>query len=279
MKIHHLNCATQYLIGGCLVSGRGSPFRRVPIVTHCLLVETDAGLVLVDTGLGLQDIENSQRLGRSFRFLAQPQLNPEETALRQIQRLGYRPDDVRHVILTHLDLDHAGGLSDFPQAEVHLLEAEYQAGTQGKTRIDRYRYHLEQWQHQPRWVRYRLADGESWFGFRGVRQLQNLPPEILLVPLLGHTYGHAGIAIRTSTGWLFHAGDAYYVRDEIDSHHPRCPLGLQLVENLGAADNSARRHNQCRLRELNRDCGETVTVFCSHDRGEFHRLRDRSTDR
>ncbi len=37
-----------------------------------------------------------------------------------MKRLGYSINDVRHIILTHLDLDHAGGLHDFPNAAVHV---------------------------------------------------------------------------------------------------------------------------------------------------------------
>jgi glyoxylase-like metal-dependent hydrolase (beta-lactamase superfamily II) len=36
----------------------------------------------------------------------------------QVQRLGFDPRDVRHIVLTHLDFDHAGGLDDFPHATV-----------------------------------------------------------------------------------------------------------------------------------------------------------------
>ena len=240
MIVHHLNCATQCVIGGCLVSGEGSLFRRVPLVSHCLLIETEAGLVLVDTGLGLADIQHPARLGRRFLFLSQPPLNPDETAVRQIQRLGFSPNDVRHIIVTHLDLDHAGGLSDFPQARVHLLDSEYIAATRPKSFTDRYRYRPQHWEHNPQWVRYQV-EGDRWFGFDCVRTVKGLPPEILLVPLVGHTHGHMGVAVQTQTVWLLHAGDAYYFRDEMDGAQPHCPLGLALVQQIGAVNRSAQR--------------------------------------
>ena len=52
--------------------------------------------------------------------------------MRQIQRLGFDPRDVRDIVLTHLDFDHAGGLCDFPEARVHLLGAEL-AGARKRT--------------------------------------------------------------------------------------------------------------------------------------------------
>ena len=272
MIIHHLNCATQCVIGGRLVSGSGTLFRRVPLVSHCLLVETNSGLVLIDTGLGLHDIENPRRrLGSRFIFLAQPRLNPEETAVRQVERLGFSRDDVRHIIVTHLDLDHAGGISDFPKAQVHILDSEYAAAIAPTTFTDRYRYRPSQWEHGPSWVRYKVQ-GEQWFGFECVRQMEGLPSEILLVPLEGHTRGHTGVAVHTQGSWLLHAGDAYYFRDEMDYHQPRCTLGLALVQRIGAVDDQARRRNQERLRQLAHERAGEVRIFSAHDPVEFERL-------
>ena len=92
------------------MGGRGLLWQRTERVCHCLLIETHPGLVLVDTGLGLQDIAHPhQRLGHPFLMLAQPYLHIEETAIRQIEQLGFSSLDVRHITLIHLDLDHAGG--------------------------------------------------------------------------------------------------------------------------------------------------------------------------
>jgi glyoxylase-like metal-dependent hydrolase (beta-lactamase superfamily II) len=203
-------------------------------------------------------------------LLSQPRLDPEETAVRQVERLSFSTDDVRHIIVTHLDLDHAGGLSDFPLAQVHLLEAEWTAASLTNTMLARYRYHQQQWSHQPRWVRYSLM-GERWKGFECVRQLEALPPEILLVPLAGHTHGHTGVAVYTNGRWLLHVGDAYYFRGEMDSHRPHCPLGLALVQRLGAVDNTLRRLNQQRLRQLGAENAQEICIFCAHDPVEFER--------
>ena len=54
-------------------------------------------------------------------------MRAEETAAHQIAALGYSLDEVRHIVLTHLDLDHAGGMADFPRAQVHVLAAEHNA--------------------------------------------------------------------------------------------------------------------------------------------------------
>jgi glyoxylase-like metal-dependent hydrolase (beta-lactamase superfamily II) len=47
-----------------------------------------------------------------------------ETAAHQIERLGFRREDIRHIVITHLDVDHIGGLSDYPDAHIHVTVAE-----------------------------------------------------------------------------------------------------------------------------------------------------------
>src|SRR3546814_19661406 len=90
---------------------------------YCLLIESDAGLILVDTGFGTRDVDHPhRRLSEFFLTLNNIQLRPEETAVAQVRALGFDPRDVRHIIITHLDFDHAGGIEDFPAAAVHLTE-------------------------------------------------------------------------------------------------------------------------------------------------------------
>ena len=181
--------------GGYLWDGVTPGLGPATIVCHCLLIEAANSLVLVDTGFGLGDVARPRRLSAFFRNVNRVQLDAEQTARRQIERLGLRPDDVRHIVLTHLDFDHAGGIEDFPNATVHVMDAELRAATLRPSPLDRQRYRPAQWDDAIRWQRYR-ASGERWFGFECVRDLAGLPPEILMVPLAGHTVGHAGIAIR-----------------------------------------------------------------------------------
>ncbi|WP_274918587.1 hypothetical protein [Streptomyces sp. WZ-12] len=98
--------------------------------------------------------------------------------------------------------------------------------------------------------------GEPWYGFDAVRELDGLPPGILLVPLAGHTRGHAGVAVDTGRGWLLHAGDAYFHPGELDPVRPHCPPALALFESKVQTEKQARLHNQQRSRELAHEHGE-----------------------
>ena len=239
---------------------------------HCLLVESGDRLILCDTGFGLEDVRHPQRLSALFRrVLCRPRLREEDTAVRQIARLGFDPGDVTDIILTHLDFDHAGGLDDFPAARVHLLEDERENAARQATWKQRARSRPAQWGSMDRWLTYR-PEGETWFGFEAVCDLDGLPPDILIVPLAGHTLGHAGIAVRERDRWLLHAGDAYFFREEMNPELPRCTPGLRLYQRFMEEDRAMRLANQHRLRTLEREHGDRVRIFCAHDVVELEAL-------
>jgi len=196
MTIHTLNCFTcNARIPRHLRSGQ-----------LCLLIESNDGLVLVDTGLGTQDFVHAPGILRIFKLITIVPLDPEEAAICQIKKLGYQPEDVCHIVLTHMHFDHAGGLPDFPWAKVHVHRREYEAIKSGK---------IQQWtdggynrrilDHEPD-VKLYDATGEKWYDFDAIR----LPfePEMYLLPLFGHSAGHCGVAVKDGARWLLHVADA-----------------------------------------------------------------------
>jgi glyoxylase-like metal-dependent hydrolase (beta-lactamase superfamily II) len=278
MQIHHLNCISTCPVGGKLMDGRTpSVIGRAELACHCLLLQTDNSLVLIDTGLGTKDVADPRsRLSRFFLSLLSPELREEMTAVRQIERLGFNPADVRHIVLTHLDFDHAGGLDDFPHANVHMLAAEHEYAAQQKTWLDRQRFRPQQWSTHGNWRGYRAGEGDSWFGFSCVRELEGVTSDVLLVPLIGHTFGHAGVAVDCGDIWLFLAGDAYFYHKEMDVDSPRCTPGLRFYQKMMEKNRRARIWNQGRLRDLRREKPDDVEIFCSHDPVEFESMAGRS---
>jgi glyoxylase-like metal-dependent hydrolase (beta-lactamase superfamily II) len=134
---------------------------------------------------------------------------------------------------------------------------------------ERSRYPSNHIAHGPKWHTHEV-DGDAWFGFESIRVLPTADPEILLIPLVGHTRGHTAIAVRDGDGWLLHCGDAYFHRGEVKTP-PHCPPGLAVFQKLMAHDGKKRAANQERLRELARGHGEEVRLFCAHDPVELER--------
>lgn len=276
MKVHHLNCGTLCPVAGRLLGSDVGFLERGTLVCHCLLIETNDGLVLVDTGIGLGACRDPRgHLGLAFAAVVMGARGDEaETAARQVERLGFAREDVRHVVVTHLDLDHAGGLPDFPAAEVHVFADEHRAAMARATFGEQSRYRPAQWAHDPRW-RLHEVKGERWKGFDSVQALPGVEPEVLLVPLVGHTRGHCAVAVNAGARWLLHCGDAYFWHAEKDPERPGCPWGLSLFQRRMAVDRRSRDQNVERLRELVRDHGAEVDVFCAHDRHELAALATR----
>lgn len=238
MKVHHLNCGTM------------RPIRTTEgLVCHVLLVETPGGLTLVDTGLGTKDAADPSGRFGGARFYVRPTFDETEAAVNQVTRLGFSPSDVRHVILTHFDADHTGGLADFPWATVHLTSAENYAALHPKGLVERGRYPPSQRAHGPALVEHTPGQGETWRGFAGAKELTMIAPGIVLIHLPGHSRGHAAVAVDAGDRWILHVGDAFYHHGQVDGTG-HVPKALTLMERFIAHDWRQVQTNHRRLADL-----------------------------
>lgn len=256
MKIHHLNCGT--------LKGK---YPKINSMIYCLLLETEQGLVLIDSGFGRRDYSDPSHLMRFFAWWVGALSDPSETALSKIEALGFAAADVSDIVLTHLHLDHAGGLSDFPRARVHIYHEEYKAGMHPRRLMER-AYDPAHWSHQPNWVIH-AGDFVDWFGFPSLAIWQNRQPDIRLIPLPGHTAGHCGVAIRAGDRWLLQCGDAAApIHPEADVHD--LPARLHTARILpGWLVRKIMGSHGPKLRQLLKDHGDQVEAISSHDMYKF----------
>jgi glyoxylase-like metal-dependent hydrolase (beta-lactamase superfamily II) len=270
--VHHLNCATMCPVAGFLLGGQGW---RGRMVAHCLLVETERdGLVLVDTGFGTRDVSGASGLSRSFRALCGPALSHAETALAQVEALGFAPADVKHIVVTHLDLDHSGGIGDFPHAKVHLHAREHAAAMARRHFKERERYMAAHWAHGPKWEVY-SEDGDTWRGLPAVTRLRGIDADVGLLPMHGHTRGHSAVVVKSGERWLVHAGDAYFHRSAIEGDGAGVPLGFAAFERATEMIPAARRASVAALRQLAASYPD-LDLFCAHDEREYAALAGRA---
>lgn len=252
MRIHHLNCGS---LNPRLISAQS--------LVYCLLVETERGLVLVDTGFGTGDYRApSRKMVFFLNWMGVPR-DLDETALHQVRRLGYQPGDVRHIIMTHMHIDHAGGLADFPWAEVHLSGQEYRAIQQPKGPLE-FAYLQSHWDHQPDWVIHE-EPVVDWYGFNALPVLETAEADFLFIPLPGHTRGHCGVAIGKPGNWLLHCGDAASPYHRGSDLHQRGKTAYKMDFIPERLANRILGGHVERLRSLLAGHGDEIRAVSAHD--------------
>jgi glyoxylase-like metal-dependent hydrolase (beta-lactamase superfamily II) len=230
-----------------------------------LLIDTDQGPVLIDTGLGLHDHLDPGKLVKFYRMDFGIHSAPDETAIRSVKKLGIQPETIRNIALTHGHFDHAGGLPDFPWADIHIHQRELESIRSPRTWIERFAYDPKDFSHQVRWKSYHEIDSK-WFEYDAIR----LPfePEMYLIPLFGHTSGHCGVAVRDGSGWHFHCGDALPVSAGFDLTPPvinRIVIG----SHVDPLRSFSREHPDIRL-----TAGHHWLEFDKHLSGGNHASRE-----
>ncbi|GAC69237.1 MBL fold metallo-hydrolase [Gordonia soli] len=258
-RVRHLNCGTF------------RPFRMPEFVSHVLLCEYEHGVVLVDVGLGRDDVAHPyRRLGLGAKGV-RPVLSADEPAAVQLHALGIAETDVSMIVATHLDYDHIGGAADFPTATVHVTGTELDAARRRPSLRERSRYRPVHIGAIDGRVQAHTAEPTATIvGFRAypLDQGENL----YLIPMPGHTAGHAMVAVHDpDRGWLIHAGDAFMhgsvLRPERARRDERT---AQRAERMLAWNASALNPNHSALRDA--AARPDLRVFCSHDRTQFDAL-------
>ena len=99
---------------------------RIKMSLTCPLIVAGKDVILVDTGIG-------NRLSEREMQIYSPE--PADKLLKELQALGFAPEDVTHVILSHLHFDHVGGMVEktpqgdftplFTQAQTVIQKAEW----------------------------------------------------------------------------------------------------------------------------------------------------------
>ncbi|MGQ0649059.1 MAG: MBL fold metallo-hydrolase [Gemmatimonadaceae bacterium] len=203
-RIHTIQAAGQKLDGGAMFGVVPKPLweKRIPpdernrigLGMRCLLVEHDAGLVLIDTGVGnkenakFRDIYGIDNEGR----------NGQTWLEDGIASLGFSPADVRYVINTHLHFDHAGGntrvleggdvVPSFPNARYSVQRGEHHWATHTNERTAA-SYFGHNWDPIIAADRFDFIDGE-----------REILPGIRSLASPGHTPFHQSLLVDGGQG-------------------------------------------------------------------------------
>lgn len=237
-----------------------------PVPVPAFLVRhPTAGLILVDTGLHPSIASDPEaNLGRLAASFTDWTVRPGEDVASRLRAMGTDPSQVGTVILTHLHLDHASAVSEFPRATFVISSAEWEDATSGLFPILK-NYRPQQFDHafDFRTVDYEAASINSFSTFGRSFDLFG-DGSVVLVSTPGHSAGHQSVVLKTGVGPFVIAGDAIFLEDQLE---PGADLAARARD----------RHNYERsIQELTlyRREHPSATITPGHDPGFYDRLPD-----
>ena len=174
--------------------------------TYAWAIDTREGVIVVDTGQGAHLLESGKSLHPFVRWEVVFRIDREQEIGPQLRALGIGPRDVKRVILTHLHMDHDGGLAHFPDSEILAAPGELKtaSGFAGRLRG----YLPQRW---PSWFDPKPLDlaAEKFGPFAASRRLTEAG-DVVAVGTPGHTADHISVIVQDGGTAYFLAGDTSY---------------------------------------------------------------------
>ncbi len=240
-----------------VIEDGGWEWIRLPFLAG-LAEHSEYGPVIVDAPFGHEGPANLGMAMGSFMQLAGLEFEVRWSIVARVEQLGFRPADVRHILMTHLHYDHTGGMKSLAHAQFHVSSREWDYATDGSlgglaksayTQLD-YRSldkHTLRHDDVPH-----LADSQ-----KGLDVLGDGSVEMFSLP--GHSPGHCGYRIHLASGpAVFFAGDVAFTVDQI---YEREGLGF-FPRNVATSKGGI----EVSLRALRRHLGaQDDRVITSHD--------------
>jgi N-acyl homoserine lactone hydrolase len=270
MRIHAIETG-RVLIKQAQIEGRGHGLRRQlqPILsrewaewspTYAWVIEHPEGAIVVDTGAATH-LKSLPRWHPLFQFAVRFDIEPEQEVGPQLRGLGIGARDVKTVVLTHLHIDHDGGLAHFPHSRILASAGElaHTAGISGAI----LGYLPKRW---PSWFDPQpIAWQASRFGpFTHSAPLTDAG-DVIAVPTPGHTPNHLSVIVREGEKQILLAGDASY---------------LEATMLSGAVDGVSPNEavTKATLASIREFCARQPTIYLpTHDPGAAKRLDQRRT--
>ena len=199
------------------------------------LLDHPKGKVLLDTGNSLKICRNPREHWGNAVDAYYPNMLESQYVVNQLAGLGIMPEEISHIVLSHLHLDHAGGISSFPNAKLIVQKAEYEwAFNPDNTQIGAYimddlvHNSPEQWQ---------LITGDFDLFGDGC---------LCTFPTFGHTPGHQSYLVRLASGLNFIlTSDACYTSENLrDNVPPGLVWNAELSQaSMAKIQDTARQNN------------------------------------
>jgi glyoxylase-like metal-dependent hydrolase (beta-lactamase superfamily II) len=243
----------------------GKPPLSVPVPTF-LIRHPSAGAIVVDTGLHPSiATDGGENFGKLLAHVTKPQLEPGEDLPAQLRKRGLDPGEIPIVLMTHLHVDHASAISEFPQSTFVISEVEWEAGAAGSLpTLNGYRRGHFDYAFDYRTVDFDRGGIDSYATFGRTFDLFG-DGSIRLAFTPGHSAGHMSVIAHLKEHDFVIGGDALYSSRQLEGDAPLPPRPFD-------AHNSRRSLQELRL--FHREFPHAV-ITPGHDPAFYERLDKR----
>jgi glyoxylase-like metal-dependent hydrolase (beta-lactamase superfamily II) len=200
-------------MAGLRALGIGVPRERwleIPVVAF-LVEHPGAGPFLVDTGFHSSvAVDPKKNLGRiNAQFFKVTEMEQSQAAAAQLRARGIDHRQLGLVIMTHLHVDHASAIADFPQATFLVSRREWEAATEPRATLQGYVRRQFDHAFDYRLLDFDSAESDSFASFgRSFDVFGDGSVRLVYTP--GHTHGHLSVVLRLRGREALVAGDAIY---------------------------------------------------------------------
>lgn len=231
---------------------RRSRRRWIPVPAF-LVEHPTAGALLIDTGFAPEVVQHhfthlGPVIGPIYAFFRM-RVRPEQGIRRQLQERGIDPDTIKTVVISHLHLDHASGVSEFPQAELVVSRQEWTWATgPGSSLRGYWKPRLVADLHW-RTVDFAEAREDGVPGFERTLDLYG-DGSVRLLPTPGHSRGHMSVLLRLAEREALLTADAACFWQELADPGDPSKQPVPVFLPLFGPDRPAARETFGRLKDF-----------------------------
>ncbi len=243
----------------------GNPPAKVPIPSY-LVRHPSAGAILVDTGLHPSVAsDGKENFGAIANRVGNPTLDAGKDVPSQLRDRGLDPGEIPVVVMTHMHIDHASAISEFPQSTFVVSEPEWRAAAiGGQPLLNGYRRQQYDYAFDYRTVDFDRANIDSYASFGRTFDLFG-DGSVRLAFTPGHSAGHMSVICRLVENDFVIGGDATYMVGQLAGEAPLPPRPFD-------AHNYRRSLQELRLF---RNQFPSATITPGHDPDFFARIEAR----